>query len=85
LTTAVEQDPRTLGQSFSVWTCANLADYLSQEGHLLVSNETIRQHLQGLDYRLIRPVLSISSRDPEYVPKVEKLDDCKAQARRGEI
>lgn len=85
LAAAVEQDPRALDQPFSVWTCSNLAHYLGKKGHALVSREAIRRHLRALDYRLIRPVLSISSRDPAYLAKVEQLAQYKAQAERGEI
>ena len=82
---AAEQDPRQAGQPFSLWTCDDLAHHLAQKGHLRVAGETIRRHLRALGFRIVRPVLSISSPDPEYEAKVERLEELKAQARRGEI
>lgn len=83
--TAVEQDPRELTQPFSVWTCNDLAHYLQTQGHALVSDETVRRHLHASDYRVLRPVLSISSPDPDYDVKTAKLHAYHHQARRGEI
>ena len=82
---AADQDPREAGQSFSVWTCRDLAHYLVQKGHLRVAGETVRRHLWNLGFRIVRPVLSIASPDPDYDAKVEHLEELKAQARRGEI
>jgi transposase len=82
---APEQDPRALGCPFSVWTCLDLARYLVKHGQELVSGETIRRHLQKLGYRVIRPVLSITSPDPEYVAKAEHLEACRERARQGDI
>jgi transposase len=82
---AVDQDPREAGHPFSVWTCGDLAHYLAQKGHLRVAGETIRRHLRALGFRIVRPVLSISSPDPDYDAKVERLEELRAQARRGEI
>lgn len=85
LQTAVEQEPRTVEQSFSTWTCADLARYLAEQGQALFSAETVRRHLRDLGYRMVRPVLSIASPDPEYAVKAEALEQFKAQARRDEI
>jgi len=82
---AVDQDPRQAGQAFSVWTCGDLADYLAQKGHVRVTGETIRRHLRALGFRIVRPVSSISSPDPDYDAKVERLEQLRAQARGGEI
>ena len=82
---AVDQDPREAGHPFSVWTCGDLAHYLVRKGHLRVTAETIRRHLWTLGFRIVRPVLSINSPDPDYDAKVERLAELKAQARRGEI
>jgi putative transposase len=68
-----------------VWSCAALACHLAQKGFLQVSEETVRRHLQRLDYRIVRPVLSISSPDPQYASKAVQLQTLKEQARRGEI
>ena len=56
-----------------------------EQGFLQVSEETVRRHLQQLDYRIVRPVLSINSPDPQYAPKVAQLQTLKEQARQGEI
>ena len=85
LQTVVEQDPRELGQAFSVWTCADLALYLSTQKHTLVSAETVRRYLHALGYRVLRPVLSIASPDPNYEQKVGQLEKAKEQAGKGEI
>lgn len=82
---AVDQDPRDVGLPFSVWTCADLARYLAVTRLLRVAGETIRRHLRALDYRGLRPVLTISSPDPDYAAKVARLEELKAEARRGEI
>jgi transposase len=82
---AADQDPREAGHSFSVWTCNDLAHFLAQKGHPRVTGETIRRHLRDLDFRIVRPVLSINSPDPDYNVKVERLEELKAQAHRGEI
>jgi putative transposase len=41
--------------------------------------------LIDLGYRIVRPVLSIASPDPDYAGKAESLEQLKEQARRGEI
>lgn len=81
----IEQDPRTLGQSFSTWTCAALAAYQELQGQIRVSAETVRRYLRRLNYRIVRPVLSIRSPDPAYGPKAAYLDKLKAWARQGQI
>lgn len=80
----VEQEPRAVAQPFSTWTCGDLAQYLAQQGRSLFSAETVRRHLLDLGYRIVRPVLSIASPDPDYASKAEALEQLKAQARRGE-
>jgi putative transposase len=74
-----------VGYPFSVWTCADLAQHLISRGCASVSAETIRQHLQALSYRLLRPVLSINSPDPSYATKEEQLARYRAQALCQEI
>jgi putative transposase len=85
LLTAVEQPPRQLEQPFSHWTCASLATYLHIQGQVIVSDETVRRHLHACDYAVLRPVLTISSPDPDYARKVAQLRAYQEQARRGEI
>lgn len=82
---AADKDPREMGQSFSVWTCGDLAQHLAEKGHLRVACETIRRHLRALGFRIVRPALHISSPDPDYDAKVARLEEAKAQARRGEV
>jgi len=50
-----------------------------------VCAETVRRHLRKLDYRVIRPVLSINSPDPDYETKALHLEQCQEQARQGEM
>jgi putative transposase len=82
---AVESEPRKLEQSTSTWTCRELAAYLAQQGHVKVSDETVRRHLHALGYTVIRPVLSISSPDERYAEKLEKLRSHQAAAKGGEV
>jgi len=85
LLTTVETLPRQSGQACSTWACSDLALYLEQRGYGAVSDETVRRHLQALGYRIIRPVLTISSPDPDYDSKVAHLRLYQEQARRGEV
>jgi len=68
-----------------VWDCATLAQQLVKAGHAKVSRETIRRHLHELNFRIVRPVLSVKSPDPEYKVKAAKLVELQAQAAKGEI
>jgi hypothetical protein len=81
----VEQEPRRAGYNFSTWTCADLVRELAKKGFEKVSRETIRIHLRALGYRVLRPVLSIASPDPDYPQKVKELEKYKKQAKNGEI
>ena len=81
----VEQEPRKVGYPFSTWTCADLVRELVKDGFKKVSGETIRVHLHTLGYRVLRPVLSIASPDPDYQQKVKKLEKYKKRAKNGEI
>ena len=81
----VEQEPRQAGYPFSSWTCADLVRELAKKGFGKVSCETIRVHLHTLGYRVLRPVLSIASPDPDYQKKVKTLEKYKKQAKKGEI
>ena len=68
-----------------MWTCADLVRHLVRRGFASVSTETIRHHLYSLSYRLVRPVLSINSPDPDYAAKEQQLAHYREQARRREI
>jgi len=82
---AVEQDPRDAGKPFSVWTCLDLAKHLVEQGFELVSDETIRRTLHKLNFRIVRPVLSINSPDEEYEAKVAHLQACQQLAHEGKM
>jgi transposase len=81
----VEQEPRQAGHPFSSWTCTDLVRELAKKGFETVSRETIRVHLHALGYRVLRPVLSVASPDPDYRRKVKRLEKYKKQAKNGEI
>ena len=94
LGTVVEQSPRTVGYATSTWTCATLVHYLAAQAArasepsgppLTVSAETVRRHLHALGYRVIRPVLTVHSPDPEYAEKVQQLDRYLQQAEQEDI
>jgi transposase len=85
LQTTVEQAPRTVEQPFSTWSCQELARYLADRGRVSISAETVRRHLRALGYRIVRPVLTIASPDPEYEPKGAYLEQLKAQADQGQL
>jgi putative transposase len=82
---AVSQPPRAVSENSSVWDCNQLANYLEKKGCAKVSRETVRRHLHHLNFRVVRPVLSVKSPDPEYTAKAEKLTELQEQAARGEI
>jgi transposase len=81
----VEQAPREIGKPFSVWTCLDLVKELAEKKLAEVCAETVRRHLHKLGYRVIRPVLSINSPDPDYAAKVERLKECQEKAHKGEM
>ena len=57
--------PRSLGQSFSMWTLVRLADYMAEQTGIRVEAETVRIHLKDNEVVLRRPQHKISSPDPE--------------------
>lgn len=83
LAQTVEQDPRDAEKPFSVWTCLDLAQHLATKGYPAVSAETIRRYLHQLHFRVIRPVLSLDSPDPQYETKAQHLQACQGLAREG--
>ncbi len=66
LLSIVRQRPQTLGQPYSLWTLARLADFMAEETGLRVSTETVRRVLKDGGIVLSRPQHTISSPDPEY-------------------
>lgn len=50
-----------------------------------VADSTIGRHLHRLGWTLVRPVLTVQSRDPAYASKADELEQLKERAKRGEI
>jgi transposase len=69
----VRMRPRSVGQPYSVWTLARLADYLAEQTGIRVEAETVRCHLKAADLVMSRPQHTISSPDPEYSVKKRRL------------
>lgn len=70
---AVRRRPRTLGLPYSMWTGARLADYLAEQTGLRMSTPSVLRLLRAADMALSRPQHTITSPDPEYVLKKERL------------
>lgn len=73
LTEIVRQRPRALGEAYSLWTLQRLADYMSKETGIRVTNVTVRQILLEQGIVLSRPQHTVSSPDPEYDLKKRRL------------
>lgn len=65
--------PRSLGQSYSMWTLQRLADYMAEQTGIRASYETVRQVLKSGGIVFSRPQHTISSPDPEYKLKKRRL------------
>ena len=65
--------PRSVGQPYSVWTLARLADDLAEQTGIRVEAETVRCHLKAADIVMSRPQHTISSPDPAYRVKKRRL------------
>ena len=70
---AVRHRPRSLGQSYSMWTLQRLATYLAAQTGIQVSDETIRRLLAAHEIVFSRPQHTISSPDPQYTLKKRRL------------
>src|SRR5579859_5026641 len=81
----VESDPRDLQYPFSTWTAELLALALKEQSGLEVSESCVRRTLHRQGYSVQRPVLSVSSPDPDYEQKVARLQELQHQAEAGEI
>ncbi len=81
----LERDPRDLGYPFSTWTAELLTVALKEQTGLQVSQSTIRRSLHRHGYSVQRPVLSVSSPDPEYEQKCARLHNLQQRALAGEI
>lgn len=81
----VASDPRELDYPFSTWTAELLALALKEQIGLVVSESCVRRTLHRAGYSVQRPVLSVSSPDPEYEQKAARLQELQRQAEAGEI
>lgn len=81
----IEVDPRSLGCAFSNWTAPLLAQHLQTEIGIALDESRVRYYLHQHEYKLLRPVLTVESPDPEYESKVSKIEELQRQARAGEI
>ncbi len=81
----VEADPRDLGYAFSSWTAGLLAAVLKEQCELEVSESCVRRALHQQGYTIQRPVLTVSSPDPEYEQKCLLIEDLQRRAQAGEI
>ena len=70
---AVRQRPRSLEQPFSAWTLQRLADYMTQQTGIRVSDDTVRLILREAEIVLSRPQHKVTSPDPEYLVKKRRL------------
>jgi transposase len=70
---SVRQRPRSLGLSFSSWTCRRLADYLAAHTGIRVSHSTIQRQLAKAEIVLSRPQHKVCSPDPLYEVKKRRL------------
>jgi transposase len=85
LLSIIEQDPRRLRCPFSNWTAPLLAEYLAQETGIRLDESRIRHYLHAHNYKLLRPVLTVASPDPEYDSKRARIEDLQRQAEAGTI
>src|SRR6266702_8492740 len=81
----IESDPRDLGYDFSSWTAGLLAKVLVEQMGVAVSESCVRRTLHQQDYTVQRPVLTVSSPDPEYEQKRATIEDLQRRAQAGEI
>lgn len=65
---SVEKSPRDLGLSFSNWTTAHLAQYLSEQTGIELSPRQVENYLKANDWYLRRPARTVKNKqDPELV------------------
>jgi transposase len=81
----VESDPRDLHYPFSTWTAELPALALQEQTGLEVSESSVRRTLHRQGYSAQRPVLSVSSPDPDYEQKCARLQELHQRALAGEI
>jgi putative transposase len=81
----VEGDPRDLGSAFSSWPAGLLAAVLKEPLELEVSESCVRRALHQQSYTIQRPVLTVSSPDPEDEQKCLLIEELQRRAQAGEI
>ncbi len=77
----VRRRPRSLGQSYSMWTLQRLADYLAEHTGVTISSETLRRLLAAHEIVFSQPQHTISSPDPEYVIKKKVIEVARDQVK----
>lgn len=81
----LSKSPRKLGHSTNLWTCALLCKTLLRRTGLSCSVETIRRHLQTLEWRWKRPRHGpTEERDPEAAEKLARLEEAKTELKEGD-
>jgi len=85
LLAAVRRRPRSLGQSYSMWTLQRLADYMAEQTAMTVSSETIRRLLAVHEIVFSQPQHTISSPDPDYAIKKRAIEEVRDQVKTGEV
>ncbi|MGD9091637.1 MAG: helix-turn-helix domain-containing protein [Anaerolineales bacterium] len=64
----VAKSPRSLGLTFSNWTCAHLAQYLANPTGIELSPRQVENYLKANDWYLRRPVRTVKHKqDPALV------------------
>jgi hypothetical protein len=67
----------------SIRTLMDLVKELAEKKLADVCAKTVRRHLRKLDYRVIRPVLSINSPDPDYETKLRTWSSARNRLARA--
>jgi transposase len=68
----VRRRPRSLDEPYSLWTLQRLADYMTKETGIQVTNVTVRELLLAQGIVLSRPQHTVSSPDPDYELKKKR-------------
>lgn len=82
---AVRRRPRSLGQSYSMWTLQRLADFLAEGTGITVSSETVRRLLAQAGIVFSQPQHKVSSPDPDYTAKKQLVEETRDQVKAGEV
>ena len=82
---AVRRRPRSLGQSYSMWTLHRFADFLAAGTGITVSSETVRRLLARHEIVFSQPQHTISSPDPDYAIKKKTIEEVRDHVKTGEV